>query len=309
MALGGRRSRESPWSFPRQTNRQTDKQKNMSTQRFELSTLLFLAQCSYRLNYRAVLIWLLLSDYYYQIDKTFWPHRGSNSRLSRFWLNALTDWAIGPYSSDYFYRITIMKLLLSWIWLKSWSNQGLRITVIRIQQDILDRNPVVDIRYLLFWEILLTNKQTNKQTDKQKNMSTQRFELSTLLFLAQCSYRLNYRAVLIWLLLSDYYYQIDKTFWPHRGSNSRLSRFWLNALTDWAIGPYSSDYFYRITIMRLLLSWIWMKSWSKKPTSSSWETVIRISDPYFNPDHPQLWTQSSYDHHIPTHQISWKSGQ
>ena len=47
----------------------------------------------------------------------------------------------------------------------------------------------------------------NKQTDKQKNLATQRFELSTLAFLAQCFYGLSYRAVLIWLLLSDYYYQ------------------------------------------------------------------------------------------------------
>ena len=30
-------------------------------------------------------------------------------------------------------------------------------------------------------------KQTNKQTDKQKILSTQRFQLSTLAFLAQCS--------------------------------------------------------------------------------------------------------------------------
>ena len=52
------------------------------------------------------------------------------------------------------------------------------------------------------------NKQTKKQTDKQKILSTQKFELSTLAFLAHCSYRLSYRAVLIWLLLSDYYYQI-----------------------------------------------------------------------------------------------------
>ena len=34
---------------------------------FELSTLASLAQCSYRLSYRAVLIRLLLSDYQYQI--------------------------------------------------------------------------------------------------------------------------------------------------------------------------------------------------------------------------------------------------
>ena len=34
---------------------------------FELTTLAFLAQWSYRLSYRALLIWLLLSDYFYQI--------------------------------------------------------------------------------------------------------------------------------------------------------------------------------------------------------------------------------------------------
>ena len=46
----------------------------------------------------------------------------------------------------------------------------------------------------------------------------------------------------------------NKKFCPHRGSNSRPSRFLHNALTDWAIGPYSSDYYYEITIIRLLLS-------------------------------------------------------
>ena len=47
-----------------------------------------------------------------------------------------------------------------------------------------------------------------KQTDKQKILATQGFELSTLAFLAQCSYRLIYRDVLICVLLSDDYYQI-----------------------------------------------------------------------------------------------------
>ena len=46
----------------------------------------------------------------------------------------------------------------------------------------------------------------NKQTSKQNILATQRFELSTLSFLAQCSCWLSYRAVLIWLVLSDYYY-------------------------------------------------------------------------------------------------------
>ena len=65
----------------------------------------------------------------------------------------------------------------------------------------------------------------NKQTDKQKILAPPRFELSTLPVLAQCSYRLSYGAVLMWLLLSDYYYQINKKFLPHRGSNTRPSRF------------------------------------------------------------------------------------
>ena len=98
---------------------------------------------------------------------------------------------------------------------------------------------------------------------------------------------------LIRLLLSDYYYQINKNFWRHIDSNSRTSRFYHNALTGWAIGPYSSDDSYQIFSVRLLLSRIWLKSWSKNLTSSSWETVIRISDLDFNPDHAQLWTRSS----------------
>ena len=207
----------------KQTNKQTDKQKILSTQKFELSTLAFLAQGSYRLNYRAVLIWLLLSEHYYEIN-------------------------------------------LLWIWLKSWSNQDLQITVIRIQQDILDRNSVLDIHYVLFWGILLTNRQTKKfvhtevQTldprvfstmllptepfgrtqlitiitllipDSQKFLATQRFELSTLAFLPQCSYRLSYRAVLIRLLLSEHYYEIN-------------------------------------------LLWIWLKSWSNQDL---WITFVRI---------------------------------
>ena len=111
-----------------------------------------------------------------------------------------------------------------------------------------------------------TNKQTDEQTDKQKILSTQRFQLSTFAFLAQCSYRLSYSAVLIWLLLSDYYYQITII----------------------------------LDLIEILI---------QNPPSSSWETVIRISDPDFNPVHAQLWTRSSYDLYLPTHQISSKSDQ
>ena len=34
---------------------------------------------------------------------------------------------------------------------------------------------------------------------------------------------------------------------------------------------------------------------------------VRISNPDLNPDHAQLWTRSSFDHYLPTHQISSKS--
>ena len=47
----------------------------------------------------------------------------------------------------------------------------------------------------------------------------------------------------------------------------------------------------------------------QNPTSRSWETVIRISVPDFNPDYAQLWTRYSYDHYLPTHQISPKLDQ
>ena len=51
-------------------NKQTDKQKILATQRFELSTLAVLAQFLYRLSYRVVIIRLLLSDYYCSPNST-----------------------------------------------------------------------------------------------------------------------------------------------------------------------------------------------------------------------------------------------
>ena len=73
--------------------------------------------------------------------------------------------------------------------------------------NILDRNPVVDINYLLFWEILLTNT----QTDKHKNLPTQRFELSTLAFFSTMLlptelWGRTHLITLIRFLLSDCYY-------------------------------------------------------------------------------------------------------
>ena len=34
---------------------------------------------------------------------------------------------------------------------------------------------------------------------------------------------------------------------------------------------------------------------------------VRISNPDLNPDDAQIWTRSSYNHYLPTHQISSKS--
>ena len=90
--------------------------------------------------------------------------------------------------SEYYYQFTIILDLIEFL-----IQSGSPDNVMRIQHDILDRDPVVDIHYFLLSEILLTNK----QTDKRKFLSTQKLELSTLASLAKCSYRLSYRAILI----------------------------------------------------------------------------------------------------------------
>ena len=113
-------------------------------------------------------------------------------------------------------------------------------------------------------------KQTNKQTDKQKILSTQRFELSTLAFLAQCSYRLSYRAVLIWLLLSDHFYQITfirltrKVLATKRFEHSTLAilaqcsyRLSYRVVLIWLL---LSDYYYQITIILDLIGVLIQKS-------------------------------------------------
>ena len=86
------------------------------------------------------------------------------------------------------------------------------------------------------WEILLTNKQTDKQTKKWHSESADPAKALDLPLAKQTNKQKN------------------KKFCPHRGSNSRPSRFQHNALTDWVIGPSSTDYYYQITIIRLLLS-------------------------------------------------------
>ena len=103
------------------------------------------------------------------------------------------------------------------------------------------RNPTSSL-----WEILLTNKQTNRQTDTRMwlqypafrgiiNRQTKNFDhteirtldrrvFSTMLLPTELEGR-THLINLIRLLLSDYFYQINKKVWPHRGSNSQPSRF------------------------------------------------------------------------------------
>ena len=160
MALGERRSRESPWSFPRQTNKQIDKQKNSAAQRFELSTLADLAQCSYGLSYRTVIIWLLLSDYFCQnsiiLDLIeILIQSGSPD-------NCYQDPAGCPGSqpSCWWTLPSILRNLAN----KQTNKQKMALGERRSHESP--------------WSFpRQTNKQTNKQTDKQKILSTQRFEL------------------------------------------------------------------------------------------------------------------------------------
>ena len=149
-------------------NKQLNKHTNKNFGQTEVRTLdpHFSAQCSHRLSYRAVLIWLLVSDYYYS------PNSPNFSQIR-------------PVVHE-----------------KQLSGSQIRISI-RITRNFELALPMI-ITYVLtkfhqnptrsFWEILLTNKQTNRQ----KILATQRLELSTLAVLAQFSHRLSYRAVLIW---------------------------------------------------------------------------------------------------------------
>ena len=148
-------------------NKQTDKQKILATQRFELSTLAVLAECSYRLSYRVVIIRLLLSDYYYS------P-------------NSPNFMKIRPV-------VHVKQLSGSQIRISIRITPNLELGLPMIITSLLTKyhhNPTSSL-----WEILLTK---NNLKNRQKILATHRFELSTLAFLAQCSYRLSYRAVLIW---------------------------------------------------------------------------------------------------------------
>ena len=151
-------------------SKQTIKQNILATQRFELSTVKFWAECFYWLSYRGVIIFLVLSDYYYS-----------------------------PFSPNLIKILPVVhekQLSGSQIWISIRFRPNFELGLAMIITSLLTK--FHKNRTSNSWEILLTNKQTNKQTDKQKILATQRFELSTLAFLAQCSYRLSYRAVLIW---------------------------------------------------------------------------------------------------------------
>ena len=142
------------------------------------------------------------------------------------------------------------------------------------------------------------------------------------------------------LLSQKKFFKTGIKFWPDKGSNSQSSRIaqFCNRLS---FGLYSSDYYYspnssnaikirrvvhqkhlsgsqiRISIritpnfelgVPMVITSL-LTIFHQNPTNSLSETVIRISDPDFNPDHAQLWTRCSYGHYLPTHQISSKSDQ
>ena len=103
----------------------------------------------------------------------FWPHRGLNSRPSRFQHKNLTDLAIAPYASDYYYSpyspkfIKIRPVFHE----KQLSGSKIRISI-RITPNFELGLPVIITSLLTkfhpnptssLWEILLTNKQTNKK--------------------------------------------------------------------------------------------------------------------------------------------------
>ena len=134
------------------------------------------------------LIRLLLSDNFYQINKKFWPHRGSNSQPSRFSTMLLPTELEGRT-----HLITLIRLLLSdyyypgsdWnpdpkirpvVHEKQLSGSQIR-NSIRITPNFELRLPMIITSLLTkfrqnptssLWEILLTNKQTNRQTDTRR---------------------------------------------------------------------------------------------------------------------------------------------
>ena len=160
---------------------------------FELSTLAFLAQCSYRLSCGAVRIWLLISDYYYQITiirltknfghtevRTLDPRVFSTMLLPTelYGRTALLT-LIRLVLSDYYYPGSDWNLdpkIRPVVHEKQLSGSQIRISI-RITPNFELRLPMIITSLLTkfrqnptssLWEILLTNKQTNRQTDTRR---------------------------------------------------------------------------------------------------------------------------------------------
>ena len=109
---------------------------------FEHSTYAFLVQCSYRLSYRAVLLWLLLSDYYYQITIIL----------------DLIEILIQNTTSSSWEAVIGSQIRIS-IRIAPNFELGLPMIITSLLTEF-NQNPTSSL-----WEILLTNKQTkNRQT-------------------------------------------------------------------------------------------------------------------------------------------------
>ena len=124
-------------------NKQTNKQRKKQTKNFghtEVQTLDpdFLAQCSHRLSYRAVLIWLLELEYYYSPNSP----------------NFIQTWPVVLEKQFFGSHIQISIRI----------TPNFDLALPRTITSVLTKfrqNPTSS-----FWEILLINKQTNIQTKK-----------------------------------------------------------------------------------------------------------------------------------------------
>ena len=133
------------------------------------------------------------------------------------------------------------------------------------------------------------NKQTNKK-NRQKHLATQRFELSTLAFLAQCSYRLSYRAVLICLLLSDYFYSPNSQnfikIWPvvpEKQLSGPQIRFSIRITSKFELGLSKINTSVLTKFHQNLTSISWeillTNKQTKKQTKTFGHTEVRTLDP------------------------------
>ena len=216
----------------------------MPTQRFDLSTLGFLAQFFYRLSHRAVLIWLLLSDYYFS------PNSANFIKIRPVVHEKQSSGSQIPISI----RITPNFEL------------GLPMIITSLLTKF-HQNATSSL-----WEILLTNKQTKKQTKNFGHTQVRTLDLRSFSILLDyyyspnspnfmkiwpvvhekqlsgCQIQISIRItanfelglpMIITSLLTKFHQnqtsslweiqltnkQTNKRFWPHRGLNSRLRVF------------------------------------------------------------------------------------